>query len=73
MDELTLEELYQTLKRMRKVKKNRDKKVSIWFWTKAKQVGASPFDKIGVVVGAENCWETRAQDSTIPVIRVEER
>lgn len=73
MDELTLEELYQALKQMRKVKTNRNKKVSIWFWTKAKQIGSCSFDKIGVVVGAGNAWETRAQDSTMPVIRVEER
>ena len=73
MESLTLEQLYQRLKQMRKVKKNRDKKVQIWFWSKDKQIGACPFDKIGVVIGAGNSWETRDEDSTIPVIRVDEQ
>lgn len=38
-----------------------------------KQVGACCFDKVGVVVGAGNEWETREETSTIPVIRVDER
>lgn len=73
MDALTLEQLYQQLKQMRKVKENRNKKVLIWFWSKDKQIGACPFDKIGVVTRAGNSWETRAEDSTIPVIRVDEQ
>lgn len=73
MNELTLEELYQRLKQMRKVKENRNKKINIWFWSKEKQIGACPFDKFGIVVGAGNAWETREENSTIPVIRVDER
>lgn len=73
MNELTLEELYQRLKQIRKVKENRTKKVSVWFWSKDKQVGACHFDKVGVVVGAGNAWETREENSTMPVLRVNER
>lgn len=72
MNELTLEELYQRLKQMRKVKENRTKKVSVWFWSKEKQVGACYFDKVGVVVGVGNEWETREENSTMPVLRVDE-
>ena len=73
MNELTLEELYQSLKQMRKVKENRNKKVGIWFWTEERQIGSCCFDKVGVIVDAGNYWETRAQDSTMPIIKVEER
>lgn len=73
MEDLTLEQLYQLLKQMRKVKKNRDKKVQIWFWSKKAQAGACVFDKVGAVIGAGNYYETREEDSTIPVIKIEER
>lgn len=73
MNEPTLEELYQRLKQMREVEENRTKKVSIWSWSTEKQVGACCFDKVGVVVGAGNEWETREETSTIPVLRVDER
>lgn len=72
-DDLTLEQLYQRLKQMRKVKKNRDKKLQIWFWSKDRQLGACAFDLIGAVVGAGNFYETREEDTTIPVIKIEER
>lgn len=73
MEELTLEELYQSLKQMRRIKENRNKKVNIWFWSKEKQIGACCFDKVGIVVGTVNAWETREENSTILVLRVEER
>ena len=73
MESLTLEQLYQRLKQMRKVKENRDKKMRILFGCKDKQIGACPFDKIGIVTRAGNIWETRDEDSTIPVIRVDEQ
>lgn len=73
MEDLTLEQLYQLLKQMRKVKENRNKKVQIWFWSKKAQTGACAFDKAGAVIDARNYWETREESSTIPVIKIEER
>ncbi len=73
MEDLTLEQLYQLLKQSRKKKENRDKKVQIWFWSKKAQKGACVFDKIGAVIDAGNYWETREENSTIPIIKVEER
>lgn len=58
---------------MYKVKENRNKKVQVWFWSKDKQIGSCSFDKIGIVTSAGNSWETRAEDSTIPVIRINEQ
>lgn len=73
MHELTLEELYQCVNKMMEVEENRNKKVGIWFWTEERQIGSCCFDKVGVIVGAGNHWETREENSTIPIIRVEER
>lgn len=73
MEDLTLEQLYQLLKQMRKVKENRNKKLQIWFWSKKVQTGAYAFDKAGAVIDAGNYWETREESSTIPVIKIEER
>lgn len=69
---MTLEQLYQAVKKMYEVEENRDKEVQIWFWSKEKQVGACPFDKLGVATDAGNYWETREQTSTHPVIKVDE-
>ncbi len=73
MEDLTLETLYQLVKKMWKVKENRDKKVQVWFWSSAKQTGACLFDKIGAVVDAGNYFESREETSTIPVLKIEER
>ena len=73
MEDLTLEQLYCLLKQMMKVKENRDKKVQIWFWSKKRQAGSCTFDKVGAVTHAGNYFETRAEDSTMPVIRIKER
>jgi len=73
MEDLTLEQLYQLLKQMRKVKTNRDKKVQVWFWSKSQQIGSCLCDKLGAVVNAGNYYETRAEDTTIPVLKIKER
>ncbi len=69
---MTLEQLFQAVKKMYQDEENRDKEVQIWFWSMERQVGACSFDKLGAITDAGNYWETREQTSTHPVIKVDE-
>lgn len=69
---LTLEKLYQLVSKMYEKKENRKKKVRVWFWSKKNQIGACSFDKLGKITDAANYFDSRAEKTTSPIIKVDE-